>query len=253
MRWLPVATAWLIVAAGCNSTQLRYDTLRLAATVPDLQERQVLDNLIRTATMPGSLPYFAVVDAGTANVTDTGSGSLSFTGVADHYTSGTYGTSGSRQITGNWSLKPLVNPDRLAAMRAAYQMVINPSAVNPRDMTKLRAALGADPGFSVPTGWLGVGCKRDVPCEASIVAHTGRTYVWVMPDRVSDFTDFVLTILNIATVSAPAPPARPSGVPPTAALPEAVPPTPATAPSPFAPRLYDDTWGINRGLFFVPR
>lgn len=234
--------------AGCNSTQLRFTTLRLTSTLPDLQEKQVLDNFARLALNPGSLPFFAVVDAGTANIDDSGNGSLSFGGSPRAFTTGTYGLGASRTVTGNWSLKPLNNPDRLAAMRAAYTMVLQPDAVDPRDLAKLRAALGTDPSYAISGGWLCVGEKRDVAKDACVVAQNCGTYVWVLPQNIKAFSDFVLTILNIASVTAPA---DGQAQAPAALLPPAISPT-GTVPS-FAPRLYEDSPGINRGLFFIPR
>jgi hypothetical protein len=244
-----VVAAALLVGTGCNSAQLRYTTLRLTSTLPDLQQKQVLDNFARIASDPGALPYFAVVNAGSANVNDSGSGSLSFMGAPEVYTQRTHVLSAERTVTGNWTLVPLNNPDRLAAMRAAYLMVLQPSAVDPADFARLRDVLlptGADPNAAVPRGWLCVGHKRDVPKDACFVAHEGGTYVWVMPGHTREFSNFVLTILNLATVwPADAAPRAPAALPPPGAR---VVPPPA-----FAPRLYEGTPDINRGLFFIPR
>ena len=51
----------------------------------------------------------------------------------------------------------------------------------------------------VPTGWFGVGGKHDVPKNACFVAHEGKVYVWVTPDRRGDLSKFTMTILDIAT------------------------------------------------------
>ena len=72
MRAGMIIIAALIVLAGCNAEQLRYTTLRLGQTIPELQERQVIDNLARIAASPGNLPYYTVINAGTANILDTG-------------------------------------------------------------------------------------------------------------------------------------------------------------------------------------
>lgn len=244
MRIKSLTLLALLAAIGCNSAQLRFTTLRLTATLPDLQEKQVLDNLARLAASPGALPYFAVVDAGTANVDDNGGGSLGFTGAPKVFTTGNYGLSASRTVTGNWSLQPLNNPDRLAAMRAAYMLVLRPDAVDPRDMVKLQAAVGADPRYMIPGGWLRVGSKHDVPREARLVAQDAGTFVWVMPQDLKSFSDFVLVILNIASVTTDrsgASPLRAQEGPPPGEIPG------------FAPRLYEGSPGFNRGLFFVPR
>ncbi len=61
-----------VCVVGCNSTQLRTDTLRLTTTVPDIQQVQVLDNLARLSADPGVMPYYTIITNGTANITDKG-------------------------------------------------------------------------------------------------------------------------------------------------------------------------------------
>jgi hypothetical protein len=238
----------LTLGAGCTTSQLRFTTLRLTTTIPDLQKRQVLDNFLGMSADPSALPYFSVVTAGTATINDFGSANLSFLGAHKLFTQGTYGPfNAGRTVNTNWSINPVSNPDRLRAMRAAYDMVLRPDAVDPADARKLQEILKVtknDP--AIEPGWVYIGRKHDVPKEACLVAHHGKQYVWVMPEHAKDFNDFVLQILNIATY-----------VPP---LTGAAPATPAVQPralapheSEIAPRLYEDSQGINRGLFFVPR
>jgi hypothetical protein len=52
---------------------------------------------------------------------------------------------------------------------------------------------------SIPTGWFGVGGKHDVPKNACYVAHDGKVYVWVTPERRADLSKFTMVILDIAT------------------------------------------------------
>ena len=106
----------------------------------------------------------------------------------------------------NWSVNPVSNPDRLRAMRAAYDMVLRPDAVNPADAKKLEEILKNTkviPRSSL--GWVCTGRKHDVPRDACLVAHYGKHYAWVMPEHAKDFNDFVLQILNIATYVPPPP------------------------------------------------
>ena len=112
-----VATAVLLVACGCNSRQLRFTTMRLSETIPDLQERQVIHNFSRVAANPGALPYYTVINSGTANITDNATGGILtlFLSPRAFTTANLEGTT-SRSVTGNWTLNPMSNPDRLRAM-----------------------------------------------------------------------------------------------------------------------------------------
>jgi hypothetical protein len=51
----------------------------------------------------------------------------------------------------------------------------------------------------IPTGWFGIGGKKDVPKHAAYVAHDGAVYVWVNPEHREDLSKFTMLILDIAT------------------------------------------------------
>ncbi len=44
-----------------------------------------------------------------------------------------------------------------------------------------------------------IGCKKDVPKNASYVGRHGQLFVWVMPDGIAGLSDLTLTIMDIAT------------------------------------------------------
>jgi hypothetical protein len=252
----PVWFALLALSAvpGCANQQLRFSTLRQTATLADIQESQVLDNFARLAANPGSLPFLAVANSGSATVSDSGTGTLSFLGAHKLNTSGTYGLGATRNIALNWGLAPLNNPDRLKAMKAAYLTVLNPAMVDPNDEAKLNKAIADDPSYAISQGWIGAGCRWDVPKHAWRVAHCGKTYVWVMPDRAEDFTRFVLLTLNLASWQPSAGGTSTGAITPNAAT-VRPPGQPGRDESgdPFPPRLYDQPPSVNPGLFFVPR
>jgi hypothetical protein len=52
---------------------------------------------------------------------------------------------------------------------------------------------------TIPTGWFGVGHRRDVPKDACFVAHQGKVYVWVTRENRDDLSKFTMAILDIAT------------------------------------------------------
>jgi hypothetical protein len=51
---------------------------------------------------------------------------------------------------------------------------------------------------SIPSGWFGVGSKRDVPKNACYVAREGKVYVWVTPENREALSKFTMIILDIA-------------------------------------------------------
>jgi hypothetical protein len=50
---------------------------------------------------------------------------------------------------------------------------------------------------AIPSGWFGVGRKRDVPHGACRVAHEGKVYVWVLPEHREELSKFAMLILDI--------------------------------------------------------
>ena len=52
---------------------------------------------------------------------------------------------------------------------------------------------------TIPTGWFGVGSRRDVPRDACLVAHEGKVYVWVTSENRDDLSKFTMAVLDIAT------------------------------------------------------
>lgn len=143
----------IVVSAstGCNSSQLRFTTLKISRTVPDLQERQVLDNLARIAADPGSLPYYTVVSTGNVNIQDNGSGGLNSLALQHRiFPSAILGVNANRSVSGNWTLNTMSSPDRLRAMRAAYQIALGIGPVNPIDLTKLQGFESSQASRSPP-------------------------------------------------------------------------------------------------------
>lgn len=246
MRALLPALILASSAMGCANQQLRFSTLRQTSTLPDLQQKQVMENFARLASNAGDMPYYAISDTGIAAVTDGGSTGFSVSAIVKAFpTWDVSALSANRSITETWNLKNENNPDRLKAMRAAYLNVINPSVVEPRDAELLNAVIQNDPSYALKRGWVCTGRKWDVPWKnAWLVGRYGSTYAWVMPENAAEFSRFVLLILDIETIGA-------GGAGAPAAL--APPMTPAPSASPFQPRLFDQSTGFNPGLFLIPR
>ncbi|MFO0906796.1 MAG: hypothetical protein U0835_00255 [Isosphaeraceae bacterium] len=196
--------------AGCNSVQLQFTTLRQSQTIPDLQQKQVLDNFARLSADAGLLPYFDLVSVGTSAVTDRGSASFDLKSVVREFTEGKYGAEAEREISGNWTISPTNDPNRLAAMRAAYMIALGRDAeIAPIDLERLDDFLvlnydvykvTRDPHTVIPSGWLCIGDKGSRPKHGHYVAHKDGVYVWVQEGRLRDLANFSLIILDIATL-----------------------------------------------------
>jgi hypothetical protein len=197
----------VILASGCTSQPLRIAARRTAGTLPDLQYQQVIDNLAATAANPDSLPYLAIVGAGTIQVTDNGSSSLGLSWTPGRPSPQIIGIGASRAVTGTWSLGTITSPEKLRSMRTLYQ-------------TAVAGSLRGEPALI----WLKIGRKNDVPKQACYVASHGRVFVWVMPEGVGGLSELTLEIMDIGTredaveVSAPGKAGQPAA-PRTHAMP----------------------------------
>ena len=213
MRGCTVLVALAIAAVagtGCTHRQLDRSTLRQAGTVTDIQYRQVLNNLAMVHANPDILPYFAVVGTGGTAVTDQASvnAELEWTGSAlfrQMYVPGA-----SREVQEQWTLAPVVNPDKLRAIRCLFQLVVLGEATDRESHKLLKAFLGESYMEWVRRGWYGVGGCRDVPRGACYVTHCGHTYVWVMPDGLEALTRLTIVVLDVATLEPTAPPEQPT-------------------------------------------
>jgi hypothetical protein len=216
MRWGLLVFAVLPLLAGCRTHQaLRDNTVRTTSTLADLNYQQVLDNVARFVANPSTMPYFAVVNAGTITVADTKSASGSATynptltlsqqgGGALPVLSLLANPSASRSLTENWSVVPVTDVDNLRRIRCAYELVVlggeTTDCDNCRKILK-DFYLGEQDRLDcmLPAGWFHTGCKHDVPDNACYVSHCGDTFVWVISGDMEGFTRFTMTILDLAT------------------------------------------------------
>lgn len=211
VRIAPIFTFLALLSLGCTHAQLRRSTLAQGATLSDIQIQQVLDNLAMQAAKADALPYFALSSSGSAQVSDGGSASPSLEWDATTIVRETLGFDASRQVTEQWSLVAVLDPDRLFLMQCAYRAVLQRSDEKCFEcFDELQAFFGPrfDPDCQLPSGWFCVGRKREVPSHASYVGHHGSTYVWVSGSGIGDLSRFTRTILDIATMLPYAPPTK---------------------------------------------
>jgi hypothetical protein len=192
-----------VLCTGCTHIQLSRNTLKQQKTVADLQLQSVLDNVARFAQNSDTLPYFSTTDAGITQISDTGQSSVNLVWNPYAIVSETLGLNANRTVLENWTCKPTTNPDKLSAMRCAYQKLFGRNDVACEKNLKMYYKTAEVISEKIPLDWFCVGCKKEVPKTACYVAHYCDTYVWVMPCGMDGFSRFTLTILDIATRQAP--------------------------------------------------
>lgn len=229
------AVTILLFVCGCQSTMVRHGANQLASTAPDLYYAEVLDNLARACAEPNVLPYFGTPNQGThlnarqlqANWTP----SLTLIGGSWRFDKQSFGLTAQNQDQESFQLLPISDPDKLSLMQAAYherlgnatgdQTYLLSRFYAERNPPEAMTPGGGDPITNPPNllrydywrtrpQWFGIAYrKKDVPKEACYVGQHCGCYVYVEPGRESDFTEFTLAILDIATLDTKG--ARPLG------------------------------------------
>ena len=196
---------------GCTMMSLERQTVTQTDTAIDIRYREVMDNLALIARNPSALPSYATIYSGTASVQDTGQ-LISTTTLPWSVGSEALNPSFMRQIGDNWVLDPLVDPEKMEAIRAACQWAIGgPDRVYPDSRSLLirpdQAPKGPERHFGVaerlaqlPPGWLGVGKHADIPACAFYKAHCGDTWVWVNPGGMKGLAEFTIILQDIARI-----------------------------------------------------
>lgn len=116
---LLAAGAFLCLPTGCTATRLRQRTAHFGSTLPDLQYRQVLDNLARFADNPGAMPSHVNLREGTTQVTDSVSGGAAVDlGPPTNWLPQLFG---QRTVVAQWGMQPVIDPLELKLLRVAYR------------------------------------------------------------------------------------------------------------------------------------
>ena len=131
-RHLLLAFFILANGAGCTSLQLRRHTILQAATIHDIYQQQVLDNLAMFVHNRGACPYFALIGQGTSSLTDTAS--LAETNAWGRnfaekfiYTGVGLNPSLMRSQQGTWQTYPINDSVKLTVMRCIYHAAVDGS------------------------------------------------------------------------------------------------------------------------------
>jgi hypothetical protein len=227
----------LAVSSGCTAMSLSRRTVDQGNTYADVIYRQVMENLAMVANNPEVLPSYSLIDFGTTDITDkVGLAGVLTIPPANGAISGSIDPSGSRAIKQNWTLTPVVAPEKLRALHMAFAYAVyrDPHLLTVHDhrisldvfrypysksgycvplppaSADVRCGPSfapGEPGFyfgvaddlaSLDTCWLHVSAHADVPKCARLQAHCGNKYLWVNGEDLGAMSKFTLIIQQVA-------------------------------------------------------
>jgi hypothetical protein len=189
-----------VSSSGCTHLQLSRSALRQASTITDLEYKQVMSNLASYHCNPDVLPHFAVVGTGGTSITDQGGVNIELEWDAAKLVRELLGLQATREVEEQWTLAPVVNPDKLRAIKSVFQLVAMGHATDPEADELLKSFLGDDYMQWIEQGWYCVGGRGHVPDNACYVAQAGNRCVWVTRDGLEGLSRLTLVVLNIATL-----------------------------------------------------
>jgi hypothetical protein len=136
---LVVAPALALLAfgtSGCIAARLGQRAMRQAGTLPELQYRQVLDNLAMFVDNPSALPWHVNFREGTTQVTDSGSaGAAVDIGPPANTLPQLFG---SRTVVVQWGMTPVIDAAELRLLRIAYRRALgSPEMPDPEFLNEL--------------------------------------------------------------------------------------------------------------------
>jgi hypothetical protein len=205
-----------IACAGCTMSTLRRETLTQVDSSVDMRFQELIENLALFADDASAIPVSASIYTGGSQIQDTAS--LGETTVwqrqkgLNGFGSQAATVSASRQIGLNWTVDPVVDPERLEAIRfACWWVVYGPQSVGPYGVALLARPdqVPGMPGrhfgvldqmYRLPFGWLGKGGSKEAPKNAAYKACHGGASVWVMPEGIGGLADLCLVVQNISRV-----------------------------------------------------
>jgi hypothetical protein len=174
----------------------------------------VLMCLAVVADNPANLPPFSMMQDGTASVADTAAlnATTTWTRAVLGFATQSIGPSATRTPQYKWSLDPAADYRQLEALRCACRWaVFSPDnscddcsgiLADPREDNSPGAHFGVARHLEqLHPGWLHFDHRLKAPTGACISARYGSTCVWVMPEDMESFNEFVLIMFDIATIS----------------------------------------------------
>jgi hypothetical protein len=228
MRYWLATLVIVAVCTGCTSLSLERHTLNQIQSAADFRYEAALNCLAQVSANPAALPSYAILVDGTTRLQDMESVSATTMWIRalNGFSTQSLAPSLARQPQETWTCDPVADHTRLAAMGCACQYVLSNNGTTCSDCESILAEPysyiephpehadgAADKGcppkphygvikrlVSLPSGWLGCGCLKDVPARARYKAHCGDHWVWVTPEGLEGLAGFVLVLQDIATL-----------------------------------------------------
>jgi hypothetical protein len=210
-----------IVAAvpGCTMLSLERHTLHQSNSAGDIRYSELMDNLAMVARDRTALPAYSTIFYGTISVSDSGQigSTTTWQHVVGSGAQNGFGMQGlnpqlSRTVLQNWSLDPILGPERIEAIRALLRWSVYGRETLTAYEMSLLASPDQDPSpgrhFGVldqmarlPSNWVQCGRWADKPACVAYEAHSGDTWVWVLPEHREALSQLLLAVQSIARVN----------------------------------------------------
>jgi hypothetical protein len=183
---------------------MAFHSPRQAHTLTTITEQQVLDNLAMYVNSPGSTPYFALPDAGGTTTRQGANITAGLQFDPTTLTGETLGATGDGGHEENWTVKPILEPERVVLMKCLLAHVTGDYRAVPCEdcVARLSSFFGADFEQKIPSRWYTVSDKK--PCSwpkkcCLKYGHYCGTYVSVDHDAFDCLSRVTVAFLDIAT------------------------------------------------------
>jgi hypothetical protein len=214
----------LIACMGCMTDRLSKREVNQSKTDMQIRYHEVLYNLARIADDPSALPVYAPIYSATPAIQDSAQISNSTVlqlllpagkklNPLDGFSQDQISPQVQRQLLENWSLDPIIVPEKLEAIRCCCQWVLYGPECACRDHPGLldkpddfppenrgRHFGVAERLAKLPSHWIHFERRLKAPRDAVYKAHCDGMCAWVTADGVQALADFNLIIQDIARV-----------------------------------------------------
>ena len=188
----------VLVFSACTSVQLEHSTEGQVATIADITEQVVLNNLAMFKQNPNAVPSQVSITQGSIEISDIINPSFAYTWPN---VSRIFGISGTRNWQESWTVVPVNDYKTLKTLRDLYSTCASGSnsAKGTSQNKEVQGKSGTDSNPDILSladcgSWLASGT---VPGGFPF-GHYGTTFVWVKPGGSKRFGDLVMQVVSIS-------------------------------------------------------
>jgi hypothetical protein len=204
MRFLKYLALLPLFCTGCTACALERYTINQIATITDLRFQAILDNLAAVAANPHTLPSYAPVGEGSAQISETVTldpRELWTRATFKGFNSETLGLVATLNPQPAWTVDAVAQYQQVEALHYALMWAVcGPPDVLSPNRARLDLFQVSKDLDKLPSGWLGIGTLADVPACALYRAHCHGKWVWVTRDGMPGLSAFTLIVQDIVTV-----------------------------------------------------